>query len=83
MSNFAHCFRMVCFLLCLLDLWGVVNNAGVCLFAEAEITTVDAFKKMWEVNCLGHFRMVKAFLPLLRKSKGRIVNVTSMCGKLE
>ncbi|XP_038047821.1 17-beta-hydroxysteroid dehydrogenase type 2-like [Patiria miniata] len=64
------------------ELWGVVNNAGVCLYAEAEITTVDAFKKMWDVNCLGHFRMVKTFLPLLRKSRGRIVNVTSMCDKL-
>ncbi|XP_022088233.1 D-beta-hydroxybutyrate dehydrogenase, mitochondrial-like [Acanthaster planci] len=64
------------------ELWGMVNNAGVCLYGEAEITTVEAFKKMWEVNCLGHFRMVKTFLPLLRKSRGRIVNVTSMCDKV-
>ncbi|XP_071956911.1 D-beta-hydroxybutyrate dehydrogenase, mitochondrial-like [Antedon mediterranea] len=64
------------------ELWGLVNNAGQCIMAETEICSLEVFQKLWNVNFLGQVRMVKAFLPLLRKSKGRIVNVTSLCALL-
>ena len=64
------------------ELWGLVNNAGICYFGEAELMPVNLYQKLWETNCLGQVRMVKAFMPMLRKSKGRIVNVTSVAGKV-
>jgi NAD(P)-dependent dehydrogenase (short-subunit alcohol dehydrogenase family) len=45
--------------------------------------TADAFQETFETNVFGAFRVTKAFLPLLEKSKrGRIVNVSSRLGSL-
>ncbi|KAF8766532.1 Estradiol 17-beta-dehydrogenase 2 like protein [Argiope bruennichi] len=44
--------------------------------------TLDDFKDVYDVNLMGVVRVTKAFLPLLKKSKGRIVNVTSHGGKV-
>ncbi|XP_077994419.1 retinol dehydrogenase 7-like [Glandiceps talaboti] len=62
-------------------LWGLVNNAGILAFSHVEITPIEVFQKLWDINCLGGIRMIKAFLPLVRKCKGRIVNVTSTAGR--
>ncbi|XP_022110912.1 D-beta-hydroxybutyrate dehydrogenase, mitochondrial-like [Acanthaster planci] len=62
-------------------LWGVVNNAGVLTFGMVEWICLDAFKKVMEVNTWGMVRVTKAFLPLIRKSKGRIVNMSSVLGR--
>ena len=62
----------------------LVNNAGIALdwFPASELT-VELFQKTFETNVLGVFRVTKALLPLLRKSKhGRIVNVSSGLGSL-
>jgi len=62
----------------------LVNNAGIALdWVPASELTADAFEKTLETNVLGAFRVTKAFLPLLKKSKrGRIVNVSSRIGSL-
>ncbi|KAL3873538.1 hypothetical protein ACJMK2_036638 [Sinanodonta woodiana] len=62
------------------ELWGVVNNAGIYMHGEVELSSIDAFKKCAEVNLYGLIRVTKAFLPLVRKSKGRIVNMSSASG---
>ena len=62
----------------------LVNNAGIALdwFPPSELTA-DAFQETFETNVFGAFRVSKAFLPLLKKSKrGRIVNVSSRLGSL-
>ena len=62
----------------------LVNNAGIALdwFPPSELTA-DAFQETFETNVFGAFRVTKAFLPLLKKSKrGRIVNVSSRLGSL-
>ncbi|XP_067135047.1 17-beta-hydroxysteroid dehydrogenase type 6-like isoform X1 [Centruroides vittatus] len=61
-------------------LWGVVCNAGRSVLSEIEWCDIQTFREMIEVNVLGNVRVTKAFLPLLRKSKGRIVFVTSVAG---
>ena len=38
-------------------------------------------KKVSDVNLWGMVTVTKIFLPLLKKSKGRIVNVSSICGR--
>ncbi|XP_046363973.2 17-beta-hydroxysteroid dehydrogenase type 6-like [Haliotis rufescens] len=61
-------------------LWGLVNNAGVVSFGDVELTTMDIFQRVVDVNLLGVIRVTKAFLPLVRYTQGRIVNVTSVKG---
>ena len=63
------------------ELWCVVNNAGMVPMGELEIVPVRLFKKAMDVNCIGQVRVTKAFLPLLRAARGRIVNVASVVGK--
>ncbi|GIX96165.1 estradiol 17-beta-dehydrogenase 2 [Caerostris extrusa] len=63
-------------------LWAVVNNAGVFKGISVELSNIQDFKDCLEVNVIGHVRVTKAFLPLLRKSQGRVVNVTSLGGRV-
>lgn len=63
-------------------LWGLVNNAGVWYYSEVETTSETIFRKVLEINLFGAIRLTKALLPLIRRSKGRIVNVSSLMGRL-
>uniref|UniRef100_A0AC34GXR2 Uncharacterized protein n=1 Tax=Panagrolaimus sp. ES5 TaxID=591445 RepID=A0AC34GXR2_9BILA len=61
-------------------LWAIVNNAGVLLYeGPSEWIGVESYKKTAEVNTYG---VIRAFLPLLRESKGRIVTITSCAGRI-
>jgi len=64
-----------------LDLWAIVNNAGILASTEIEMGSMETFKSQIEVNTLGVIRVTKAYLPLLRKIKGRVVNVASLAGR--
>ncbi|XP_071455277.1 11-beta-hydroxysteroid dehydrogenase type 2 [Hetaerina americana] len=64
-----------------LELGALVNNAGVMVFGEFEWQTERLIKFQTEVNLLGTFRVTKAFCPELRKSKGRIITVSSHCAQ--
>ncbi|XP_034989757.1 D-beta-hydroxybutyrate dehydrogenase, mitochondrial-like [Zootoca vivipara] len=63
-------------------LWGLVNNAGVASFGDVEFTSMEKFQKVAEVNLWGAIRVTKAFLPLIRRAQGRVVNVSSMLGRM-
>ncbi|XP_062355056.1 D-beta-hydroxybutyrate dehydrogenase, mitochondrial-like [Cinclus cinclus] len=63
-------------------LWGLVNNAGISTFGEVEFASLDNYKNVAEVNLWGTVRVTKAFLPLIRRAKGRVVNITSMLGRM-
>ncbi|XP_069689241.1 short-chain dehydrogenase/reductase family 9C member 7-like [Periplaneta americana] len=63
-------------------LWAVVNNAGIPSGSEVEWTSMDDFHQVIDINALGVVRVTRAFLPLLRKSKGRVVIVTSALGRI-
>uniref|UniRef100_A0A670J1Y0 Hydroxysteroid 17-beta dehydrogenase 2 n=2 Tax=Podarcis muralis TaxID=64176 RepID=A0A670J1Y0_PODMU len=63
------------------DLWGVINNAGVLgLPGDGELLPMQSYKQCMDVNFFGPVELSKAFLPLLRKSKGRLINISSMAG---
>lgn len=65
-----------------LGLWAVVNNAGIIHFPiDGELIPMDDYKKCMAVNFFGAVEVTKAFLPLLRKSKGRLVTISSMGGE--
>lgn len=60
-------------------LWAVVNNAGVLhIAAPLEWQTKEHFERTLNVNLYGAIMITKAFLPLLRESKGRLVNMSSV-----
>ncbi|XP_067396260.1 17-beta-hydroxysteroid dehydrogenase type 2 isoform X2 [Emydura macquarii macquarii] len=62
-------------------LWGVVNNAGILGFpADGELLPMSVYKQCMDVNFFGSVEVTKTFLPLLRKSKGRLINTSSMAG---
>ncbi len=58
----------------------LVNNAGIATGGPVETTELKEWKRVFEVNVFGAVRVTKAFLPLLRKSKGRVVNISSISG---
>uniref|UniRef100_A0A8C6W7L6 Estradiol 17-beta-dehydrogenase 2 n=1 Tax=Nannospalax galili TaxID=1026970 RepID=A0A8C6W7L6_NANGA len=63
-------------------LWALVNNAGVFhLPIDGELIPMSSYRKCMAVNFFGAVEVTKVFLPLLRKSKGRLVNVSSMGGE--
>ncbi|XP_041641879.1 corticosteroid 11-beta-dehydrogenase isozyme 2 [Cheilinus undulatus] len=62
-------------------LWGLVNNAGVCVnFGDAELSLMSNFRGCMEVNFFGTLSVTKSFLPLLRHAKGRIITISSPAG---
>ncbi|XP_041363828.1 retinol dehydrogenase 7-like [Gigantopelta aegis] len=61
-------------------LWALVNNAGVIVYGDVELCSVELYKSVCDVNLFGLIRMTKAFLPLVRRAHGRVVNVTSVRG---
>jgi NAD(P)-dependent dehydrogenase (short-subunit alcohol dehydrogenase family) len=61
---------------------GLVNNAGVAVPAPIEHQPIDDFRRQVEVNLIGQVAVTQAFLPRLRAARGRIVNVSSIGGKV-
>jgi NAD(P)-dependent dehydrogenase (short-subunit alcohol dehydrogenase family) len=61
---------------------GLVNNAGVALGGPFELLPLEELRKQFDVNFFGAIAAIQTFLPLLRESGGRIVNVSSIGGKL-
>jgi NAD(P)-dependent dehydrogenase (short-subunit alcohol dehydrogenase family) len=61
---------------------GLVNNAGVVVSGPLELVPIDELRRQLEVNVIGQVAVTQAFLPLLRKAKGRIVNISSINGGL-
>ena len=71
-----------------LDRWKrldvLVNNAGVTTFAGADWEKLDAeaFQRIFAVNLVGAFQMIRAAAPHLKASRGAVVNVSSIAGAL-
>ncbi len=61
---------------------GLVNNAGIAVAGALEFVPVAKLREQLEVNVVGQIAVTRAFLPLLRKSGGRIVNMSSVSGRL-
>lgn len=64
------------------SLWGLVNNAGLCTLGLIEWTPMEIFRRDPEVNFFGMVATTKTFLPLVRRAKGRVVNVASAAGRI-
>src|SRR5918996_4888399 len=62
---------------------GLVNNAGYSQSGAIETIPLESVRRQFETNVFGLIRMCQLVLPGMRRaSSGRIVNVSSMGGKL-
>jgi NAD(P)-dependent dehydrogenase (short-subunit alcohol dehydrogenase family) len=62
-------------------LFGLVNNAGICIAGPTEYLPVDILRQHLEVNVIGHIAVIQAFMPLIRAGHGRIINIGSPTGR--
>lgn len=62
------------------DLHVLVNNAGVSVTGPLEAITADELHHQLDVNVVGVHRMVRALLPALRRSSGRVLQISSTSG---
>ncbi|XP_067037081.1 dehydrogenase/reductase SDR family member 9-like isoform X1 [Acropora muricata] len=65
-----------------IGLWGLVNNAGITVIAPVEWLPLEKYKRIADVNLWGLIEVTKTFLPLIKKAQGRVVNFSSMLGRL-
>ncbi|MGH8047449.1 MAG: SDR family oxidoreductase [Chthoniobacterales bacterium] len=60
----------------------LVNNAGVGDTWPLEFVPMEKFRGVFEVNVFGVLAVTQAMLPLLRRARGRIVNIGSVGGMI-
>lgn len=63
-------------------LWALVNNAGIDCFGDIEFCPMEFYRRVADVNLFGMVHVTKTFLPMIRKSKGRVINNTSVKGRI-
>lgn len=63
-------------------LYGLVNNAGITVSGPLELLDLAEIRRQFEVNLFGQIAVTQAFLPLLRRANGRIVNMSSINGRV-
>ena len=57
---------------------GLFNNAGIGVIAPVENISPEDLRRVFEVNLFGQVDVIQAFLPLVRKAAGRIINTGSV-----
>jgi NAD(P)-dependent dehydrogenase (short-subunit alcohol dehydrogenase family) len=59
---------------------GLVNNAGIARAGPLEFLPVEELRRQLDVNVVAQVAVTQAFLPALRRARGRIVFVGSIAG---
>jgi NAD(P)-dependent dehydrogenase (short-subunit alcohol dehydrogenase family) len=60
----------------------LVNNAAMAVNAPVEVFALDEWRRLFEVNLFGHIAVTQTLLPALFRSQGRVVNISSVGGKV-
>ncbi|WNV89241.1 SDR family oxidoreductase [Umezawaea sp. Da 62-37] len=63
-------------------LHALINNAGIQVNGPVESLPMDRWRWVFEVNLFGHVAITQALLPALLASKGRVINISSIGGKV-
>lgn len=61
-------------------LYGLINNAGIAVVGPLEAVPIPDLRRQLEVNVIGQVAVTQMFLPLIRKARGRIINMGSIAG---
>ena len=59
----------------------LVDNAGIAIAAPLEFLPPEELTRQLDVNVVGQLRVLQAFLPALRASRGRVVLMGSIAGR--
>jgi len=57
----------------------IINNAGALVNKPFEKTTIEAFKRLYDVNVFGVASIIRQSLPIINKN-GHVINISSMGG---
>jgi NAD(P)-dependent dehydrogenase (short-subunit alcohol dehydrogenase family) len=60
----------------------VVNNAGIGVGGPIQTVSLDDVRRQLEVNVVGQIAVTQATLPKLRRSRGRLVFISSLNGRV-
>jgi NAD(P)-dependent dehydrogenase (short-subunit alcohol dehydrogenase family) len=60
----------------------LISNAGILTPGPLEVLPLDAIRREFDVNVFGALSVVNAFLPALRKARGRIVQISTWTASL-
>lgn len=61
---------------------GLVNNAGIAVAGPLEFVDVEDFRRQLDVNVVGVLRVTQALIDPIRQARGRIVNISSIGGRV-
>lgn len=64
------------------QLHALVNNAGVYLGGPLELMRPAEIEQTFAVNVVGLLQLTRACLPMLRAARGRVVNISSISGRV-
>ena len=60
----------------------LISNAGILTPGPLEVLSLDAIRREFDVNVFGALSVMNAFLPALRKARGRIVQISTWTASL-
>lgn len=60
----------------------LISNAGILTPGPLEVLSLDAIKREFDVNVFGALSVINAFLPTLRRARGRIVQISTWTASL-
>ena len=63
------------------ELHALVNNAGIQVNGPVEALPMEQWRRVFEVNLFGHIAVIQTLLPALLRSRGRVVNISSIGGR--
>ena len=64
------------------ELYALVNNAGITVAGPVEYLPIDDIRRQFEVNVFGQIAVTQSVLPKIRASRGRIVFMSSVGGRV-
>jgi len=60
----------------------IVNNAGIGINAPVETAPLDEWRRQFEVGVIGQVAVIQALMPALLASKGHVINIGSIGGRI-
>jgi NAD(P)-dependent dehydrogenase (short-subunit alcohol dehydrogenase family) len=64
------------------ELHALVNNAGIAINGPVEVVPLDQWRRIVDINLLGQVAVTRALLPAVLRARGRIVNMSSIGGRV-
>ena len=81
-EDIANAARTMAGLLAPGDTLSLVNNAGIAVGGPVEAIPMEEYRHQFDVNVLGLLAVTQALLPHIRETKGRVVNISSIGGRV-